>query len=243
MDRFAFVIPVFNHSETISEVVKQAQQTGYPVFVVDDGSTDNTPEILKNLTGITLLCHSQNRGKGAALQTGFKEAAKIARWAITVDADGQHNPQEALNLVQAIPTGERPIVIGRRQGMDCANTPWTSQFGRSFSNFWIRAAGGHRVLDSQSGFRMYPMPETLELDPKTKRFQFEVEILVLAKWKGIPLIEAPVQVQYDPPGKRVSHFRPFVDFWRNAGTFSRLITRRMFVPRAVRSQLRKEPEA
>jgi hypothetical protein len=129
----------------------------------------------------------------------------------------------------------RCIVVGRRQGMDGPNTPWTSRFGRGFSNFWIRMAGGHAVRDSQSGLRAYPLPEVLGLGTRARRFQFEVEVLVRARWTGLPVVEVPVSVVYAPKGQRESHFRPFVDFWRNAGTFTRLIAERVLVPASVRS--------
>jgi hypothetical protein len=105
--------------------------------------------------------------------------------------------------------------------------PWTSRFGRGFSNFWIRRAGGPRVTDSQSGFRIYPLPEVLTLGVRAQRYQFEIEVLVKAAWADLPVIEAPVNVRYFG-AERVSHFRPFVDFCRNTGTFARLITRRVF---------------
>ncbi len=227
-NRFAFVIPVYNHAGTVAQVARDALAPGYPVFVVDDGSTDNTYDQTKDIQGIHVLRHEQNHGKGAAILTGFTAASAVADWAITIDADAQHDPQDAQNLIQSIPRGTRPIVVGARQGMTGANVPWTSSFGRKFSNFWVWISGGPKISDSQSGFRLYPLPETLNLRTKARRFQFEVEILVTANRNGIPIIEAPVRVHYNPEGGRISHFRPFVDFCRNASTFTRLIFRRIF---------------
>jgi hypothetical protein len=113
--------------------------------------------------------------------------------------------------------------------MLAARAPWTSRFGREFSNFWVRVSGGPRVTDSQSGFRIYPLPETLQLPVKARRFQFEVEVLVQARWHGLPVIERPVGVDYRPGGQRISHFHPFFDFLRNFGLFARLITTRLVV--------------
>jgi hypothetical protein len=92
----------------------------------------------------------------------------------------------------------------------------------------VRTSGGPAISDSQSGFRIYPLPEALNLRTKARRFQFEVEILVQAKRKRLQIIEAPVRVHYNPEGGRISHFRPFVDFCRNSSTFSRLIFTRIF---------------
>jgi glycosyltransferase involved in cell wall biosynthesis len=229
-NRFAFVIPVYNHSGTVAQVVKDAKALGFPVFVVDDGSTDNTYDQIKEIAGITIRRHEQNLGKGAAIITGFIAASAVADWAIIIDADGQHYADDAKKLIKAIPKKTRPIVVGARADMTGEHVPWTSSFGRKFSNFWVRVSGGPAILDSQSGFRIYPLPEALNLGTKARRFQFEVEILVQATRDGIPVIEAPVRVNYNPNGERISHFRPFVDFLRNSSTFTRLIFTRIFKP-------------
>jgi glycosyltransferase involved in cell wall biosynthesis len=230
-NRFAFIIPVYNHAGTVAQVVKDAQALGFPVFVVDDGSTDNTYEQIKEIPGIQILRHQENMGKGAAIMTGFAAAAVVADWAMTIDADGQHYPEDALKLIAAIPGDTRAIVVGAREGMTAAlgaHIPWTSRFGRKFSNFWVWASGGAILSDSQSGMRLYPLPEAMLLTTKARRFQFEVEILVMARRKGLKIVETPVRVVYNPDGKRISHFRPFVDFLRNSQTFTRLIFTRIF---------------
>ncbi len=226
--RFAFVIPVYNHAGTVAHIAQKASEQGFPVFVVDDGSTDNTYDAIRDIEGITIIRHPENRGKGAALMSGFQAAAAIADWAITVDADGQHYPEDAGRLIASVPVGLRPLVVGAREGMAGEHVPWTSRFGRQFSNFWVWISGGPWLADSQSGFRIYPLPEAANLQVKARRFQFEVEILVAARRRGIPVIEAPIRVHYQAAGARISHFRPFVDFLRNSSTFTRLIFRRIF---------------
>ncbi|MBN2159555.1 MAG: glycosyltransferase family 2 protein [Spirochaetes bacterium] len=240
--RFAIIIPVYNHEQRVADVVRGALKLGFPVFVVDDGSTDATYERVKDMAGVSIIRHEKNRGKGAAIKTGFASAAATADWAITIDADGQHNPEDALGLIRAIPSAagamlRRPIIIGMRENMTGNDVPWTSSFGRGFSNFWVRASGGPVVSDSQSGFRIYPLPECTRLTVRANRFQFEVEILAKAGWLGFPVIEAPVSVSYTPGTPRISHFRPFVDFWRNSGTFMRLIFQRILIPRFIRSKM------
>ena len=113
--------------------------------------------------------------------------------------------------------------------MSGGNVPWTSSFGRKFSNFWIRLSGGPPISDTQSGFRIYPLLESMALKTKAGHYQFELEVLVKAHWSCIPVIEAPVKVTYAPGSSRVSNFRPFVDFMRNARTFARLITHRLLI--------------
>jgi len=238
---FAFVIPVYNHARNLGEVVAAAVASGAPVIVVDDGSTDGSAEVAATVPGSTVVRHEENRGKGAAILSGLGEAqARGARFAIAVDADGQHRPDDARRLLAALwPAGaarpETALVIGARVGMEKREAPWTSRMGRGFSGFWVWAAGGPRVADSQSGFRVYPVAETLALPTRARRFEFEVEVLVHARRAGIAIREVPVSVAYAPPGGRVSHFRPWRDFGRNSVTFTRLIISR-FLPRARASR-------
>jgi len=226
----AVVIPVYNHGLQINGVIRRTLKTGLPVFVVNDGSTDSTASEIDKGEGLTVLNHAVNQGKGAAILTGLTAAFQSGcNLAITLDGDGQHNPEDAWNLLDQVQDGQRCIVIGSRRGMvKGGNVPWTSRFGRKFSNFWVWASGGPLLDDSQSGYRLYPLPETLEFAVKARRYQFEVEVLVKAKQKGITVKEAPVSVVYQAKGERVSHFRPWLDFWRNSTTFSRLIFARIF---------------
>ena len=236
--RLAVIIPTYNHGDRVAAVARQAMLLGFPVFVMDDGSTDDTMPRLRSVAGLHLLDHSRNRGKGAALTTGMQAAAEMADYAVTIDADGQHDPADALKLMAVIPANRRAIVVGRRE---MAGAPWTSRQGRNFSNFWVRVSGGPALADSQSGFRIYPLPEVFGLNVKARRFQFEVEVLAKAGWQGLPVREVPVSVDYHPGAPRISHFRPFVDFCRNSGTFSRLIFQRLLVPRSIRKRWRKMP--
>jgi glycosyltransferase involved in cell wall biosynthesis len=229
------IVPVYNHGDRIDDVLTRAMDLGWPVVVVDDGSTDRTAEVLAGWADrVTVLRHQDNLGKGAALLTGFTAAAARSDWAVTLDADGQHDPAEAPELLAARPRAGRCLVLGRRKSMEGPDVPWTSRWGRRFSNFWVMLACGRWLSDTQSGFRLYPLPETLRLGAKTRRFQFEVEIIVRAVWAGLPVVDTPVEASYAPPGGRVSHFRPGLDFWRNTKTFARLILARVFVPRTDR---------
>ena len=226
--RAAIVIPVYNHGTQVAQVISAARPLGLPIFVVDDGSIDSTAAVLAAQKNITVLHHPVNRGKGAALLTGFAAAAPTCDWALTIDADGQHDPADGQALLAIARQGARVVVVGSRQGMTGGHVPWTSRFGRGFSNFWVWVAGGPWITDSQSGFRLYPLPETMELGVAARRYQFEVEVLVRARWRGITTVETEVSVVYQPRGVRVSHFRPWQDFFRNSSTFCRLIWSRLF---------------
>ena len=235
LSRSVFIIPVYNHAAAVGAVIGKALAFKRPIFVIDDGSTDASPTALEGLSGITVICHPVNQGKGAALMTGFAAAAPLADWAITIDADGQHDPADAFALIKAIPAGTRPFIVGRRTQMLEKGAPWTSRWGRGFSNFWVWACGGVILSDTQSGFRLYPLPEVLRLTPRGRQFQFEVEVLVLAAWAKMKIIEVDISTQYRLPGQRISHFQPGLDFWRNAATFSRLLTKRLLLSRKLRA--------
>jgi len=236
-ERIALVIPAYNHPGQVSRVIDEALALGWPVIVVDDGSTDRTRSLLASIRGIHTLRHPRNRGKGAALLTGMRAAAELADWAVTLDADGQHRPADAPSLVTAIDSGQRAIVVGNRQRMQGGGVPWTSSMGRRFSNLWVRTAGGPQLADTQCGFRLYPLPETLDLPVRSRRFQFEVEVLVKAVWHGLPVKSAPVSVAYRPGGRRISHFHPFIDFCRNFAVFTRLIFQRVVLSAERRKQI------
>ena len=116
--RCAIIIPTYNHPQHLRRVVGKALSLGWPVFVIDDGSEEPVSQILTPLPGLTILRHERNLGKGAALLTGFAAAAPRTAWAVTIDADGQHIPEEIPSLVRAIPEGKRPLIIGKREGME-----------------------------------------------------------------------------------------------------------------------------
>jgi glycosyltransferase involved in cell wall biosynthesis len=235
---FAFVIPVYNHARNVRQVAEAAVASGAPVVVVDDGSTDGSYAAVADLAGALVVRHPENRGKGAAILTGLAAVAGPpfgARFAVTVDADGQHFPDDARALLAAVFPADADaarvlLVLGARTGMQGRAVPWSSRIGRRFSGFWVWASGGPILSDSQSGFRVYPVAETLALPTRARRFEFEVEVLVQARRAGLPVLEVSVPVSYAPPGGRVSHFRPWRDFGRNAATFTRLIATR-FLPR------------
>jgi len=220
--RFAVVIPVYNHAAKVAQVAEKAKALGFPVFVVDDGSTDGTAETLTKVHGITVLTHEKNRGKGFALLTGFRAAAAIADYAISIDADGQHDPADASTLIAAISLDKRSLIIGKRQDMEEVGSPWSSRKGREFSNSLVRFCGGPKVTDSQSGFRIYPLPEVLKWKIWARHYGFEIEVLVWARWAKMTILEAPISVYYGAPGERITHYRPGKEFSRNSFMITRL---------------------
>lgn len=203
------VIPTYNNGGTVADVVRGVIGQGLPVIVVDDGSTDDTSAKLEGLS-VTIIRHPRNRGKGRALKTGLEAARKFGfRYALTLDADGQHDPADIPALVAA--AGKRTLVVGSRnltaEGMPAGNT-----FANRFSNFWFTVQTGRKLPDTQTGFRVYPLEGLPSLKLLTARYEAELTLLVFSAWKGLSLVPVPVRVYY--PEDRVSHFRPFADFFR-----------------------------
>ena len=203
------VIPTYNNGGTVADVVRGVLAQGLPVFVVDDGSTDGTEEALKGLE-INRLRHPVNRGKGRALKTGLEAARREGyRFALTIDADGQHDPADIPALVAA--AGEKTLVVGSRN-LTADGMPSGSTFANRFSNFWFTVQTGRKLPDTQTGFRIYPLEDLPSLKLLTARYEAELTLLVFSAWKNLRLVPVPVRVYY--PEDRVTHFRPFADFFR-----------------------------
>lgn len=207
------IIPTYNNAKTLSRVLDGVCRQTAHILVVNDGSTDITASILAGYSGITVIHLPCNKGKGNALRTGFREAISQGfDYAITIDSDGQHFPDDIPIFVHAIEAGGPALLIGDRN-MERDGIPGKSSFGNRFSNFWFRFETGITLTDTQSGFRLYPLKALQGIRFYTSKFEFEVEVIVKAAWHGIPVRNVPVRVLYDPD-ERVSHFRPFRDFAR-----------------------------
>jgi glycosyltransferase involved in cell wall biosynthesis len=183
------------------------------IIIVNDGSTDNTLEVLQGFSAVT-VSYSKNQGKGFALRAGFKKAVELGYdYAITIDSDGQHFANDLSQFIEALPDHPNAIIIGARN-MEQSSVPGKSSFGNRFSNFWFWVETGRRMPDTQSGFRLYPVKALQGLLFVTRKYEFEIEVLVRAAWSGIEVTSVPVKVFYADKAVRVSHFRPFTDFSR-----------------------------
>jgi glycosyltransferase involved in cell wall biosynthesis len=206
----AVVVPCLNCADTIGEVVRGALRFVSCVVVVNDGSTDATEDRARS-AGAEVLRHERVRGKGAALLTGMQAlAGRGVERVLTMDGDGQHLADEIPVLLQASSAEPTALVIGVRQIGPRMSTP-ARLFGNRFANRWVEIACGQVLPDTQSGFRVYPLHETLALNAKALHFGFETEVLIRAVRAGLVIRSVPVRVFYPPPDERRSHFRPFVD--------------------------------
>jgi len=208
------IIPTYNNAKSLQAVILDVKVFCDDVIVVNDGSTDQTGELLQGMPGLQVVDYSPNKGKGYALKRGFAYAlSKGFDYAISIDSDGQHFAKDLPLFLNELKQNKNAIIIGARN-MNQESVPGGSSFGNRFSNFWFKVETGIRVSDTQSGYRLYPLKPLSHLRYFTSRYEFEIEVLVRAAWRGVKVVEVPVSVYYAPQGERVSHFRPVKDFFR-----------------------------
>jgi uncharacterized protein (DUF2062 family) len=203
--RIAVVIPVYNQPGTLVDVVRRSLAVCPKVLVVDDGSDSPVAAALVGLP-VEVLRHDVNRGKGVAIRTAARHLQPQGiTHIITLDADGQHYPEDLPRFVEAIREHPQDLIIGVRD-FEAETVPGSSRFGRAFGNFWVRIQTGTKVRDIQSGYRAYPMALLRNMMCLSKRYAFEVEIVVRALWGGVHVHEVGVRVHYPDAQHRVSHF-------------------------------------
>lgn len=204
------IIPTYNNPETIRNVVNDVLNHNYKVIVVDDGSD----MAVKNLFSeeeqkkIYFVRHDENQGKGQAIISGTIKAKELAySHVLSMDGDGQHLASQAKHLIDVCNADE--IIIGARN-FDLEHVPFGSKFGRWFSNMWACWDTGYTIKDSLSGYRIYPV-SILDLPIKTKRFDWEMEVLVRHADAGKKIKEVDIECYYPIAEDRVSHFKKFED--------------------------------
>ncbi|MDR2810415.1 MAG: glycosyltransferase [Tannerellaceae bacterium] len=209
------VIPTYNNTTYLPGVLDEVLQYTSSVIVVNDGSTDRTLELLESYSSrITIVSYPQNQGKGYALGRGFDQAEALGyTYAITMDSDGQHVASDLPRFVEAIKKSPGSMIIGSRE-LRQKNMPGGNTFANVFSNFWFAVQTGIRLPDTQTGFRLYPLGKMKGMRAFTSRYEAELELLVRSAWRNIRPIPIRIQVCYPPAGKRITHFRPGMDFLR-----------------------------
>lgn len=243
--------PTFNNCRTLPDVLRRIAALGLPMIIVNDGSTDSTASVLSDWTrresaqSTTVVTHSGNRGKAAALRTGFQTARQHGfSHAATVDTDGQLDPEQIPALLDASRREPDALVLGVR-GLQRSAAPGAHQLGWWMSALGIWLETGRRVLDSQCGLRVYSLHLFDAVRCRAGRFGFEAEVVTRAAWAGSPILEVPVTCRYFTGEQRVSHFRPWRDGVRNFLMHARLTLRRL-VPwphRALGQTAQRTPEA
>ncbi|MXS71331.1 DUF2062 domain-containing protein [Flavobacteriaceae bacterium W22] len=239
--KICVLVPTYNNHKTLRRVLDGVLDYTEKIIVINDGSTDSTLEILESYFQILTINLPENKGKGNALKTGFRKAKENGfDFAITIDSDGQHYPNDIPVFVEALFAEKQDVLLIGNRNMSQDGIPKKSSFGNRFSNFWFWFETGIKLEDTQSGYRLYPLHKI----PKkyyTPKFEFEIEIIVRTAWRHIPVKNVPVKVLYDP-AERVSHFRPFKDFTRISilNTILVVITLVYIIPRNFINNFKKK---
>ena len=208
------VIPTFNNESTLGGVIEDVAAYCSDIIVVNDGSTDRTKSIIGSFPYVQLISYDKNMGKGWAIRKAFTYAIeKGFLYAITIDSDGQHFAKDLPVFIEKLKAEQNAIIIGARN-MDQASVPGGSNFGNGVSNFWYKVETGIILPDTQSGYRLYPLKAFKGMRFFTRKYEFEIEVLVRAAWKGVSVVSVPVAVYYAAKEERISHFRPYKDFFR-----------------------------
>lgn len=226
--------PTFNNARTVADVLRRIDLLGLPVIVINDGSTDRTEVILETWrkehgrdarATRDVMTHPQNRGKAAALRTGFARAIERGfTHAVTIDTDGQLDPAEIPSLLDVARSSPAAMVLGCRDA-NAADYPKASRIGRYWANVMVRWESGARVADSQCGFRVYPLRLMEALRCRADRYGYETEVLTRAAWAGVTIEQADVRCGYVIAEGRVSHYRPWRDSLSAARMHARLLLR------------------
>lgn len=228
--RVCYLVPTFNNPDTIVRVVEELRPFPGFILVVDDGSDPECAARIDAIEGIELVRHSRNRGKGAALRSGFRRARELAAsHTLSFDADGQHRAKDLPELLAELHEHPEALIVGcrnLREGGERRRRK--SRLLRLNSNFWVWVETGQWVGDTQSGLRVYPLQPLARLELRGLRYDFEVEVLVKFLWARGAVRSVPVQVSYGPGS--ISHFQAGPDFLRVTRLNLWLLSLRFWLP-------------
>jgi glycosyltransferase involved in cell wall biosynthesis len=215
-ERYVALIPALNAAGTLAPVIRGCLEHVADVLVVDDGSVDGTAEIA-SAAGARVLRHGVNRGKGAALKTGFAWAlANGYDGVVTLDADGQHLPAEIPRFIAARGETGADLIIGSRRHLFGGMLP-RRRLANTFSAWAIARASGTGVDDSQSGFRLYTARLLRSVRLRSDGFDMESEVIIRAGRLGMNVVSTPIDMGF-VDGLSTSHYRPVADTLRIAWT-------------------------
>jgi glycosyltransferase involved in cell wall biosynthesis len=221
------VIPFYDHGGTIAQVLDDLAPLDLPCFVVDDGSAAPERALLeaaaRGRSRVELVTHDRNRGKGHALRTGFRRAARSGfTHALQIDADGQHDAADLPRFLEAAKQWPEALVLAMPI---LENSPASRRYGRLISRFWAWVETlSFGIGDPLCGLRCMPLDATcrvLDAHPCGDRMEFDPEIAVRLVWAGAPVVNIPSRVRYGPDD--VSHFRMAHDNVRITWMNTRLV--------------------
>ncbi|MCK5554082.1 MAG: glycosyltransferase family 2 protein [Deltaproteobacteria bacterium] len=212
MSGLCVLIPSYNAEGTLKGVLEGVKRSHLDIIVVDDGSTDSTARIAWE-TGVTLIRHSENRGKGRALRTGFTYVMEHGYEAvITLDADGQHDAAEIPQFVELYRKENADIIIGSRAAQ-FNEMDWPRRFWNRLGARAVSRLTGTLVSDSQSGYRLIRTEVLRDVELITATYETEMELLIRACKKGYRVVNMSI-IGHAISDTTTSHFRPVVDTFK-----------------------------
>lgn len=243
MFRPCAIIPSRNHYRALDGIVTRFRAEGLPVFVVDDGSVDPARSALAELhapgSGVKVLRLASSQGKGGAVIEAFKlAAAEGFSHAIQVDADGQHDLAALPDLLASGRQSPGALILG------CPvydrSIPLNRKIGRLLTHVWVCIETlSPRIVDSMCGFRLYPLAPVMNLltrERLARRMDFDIDVLVRLRWRGVPIATVPVRVIY--PESNHSNFELWRDNWLITKTHARLVFTLLTRLRSIRRRRR-----
>jgi glycosyltransferase involved in cell wall biosynthesis len=214
--RVMALIPALDAARTIEPVIHATREQVERVVVIDDGSTDDTKSVAES-AGATVLRHDVNRGKGGALKTGFAYAIEHGYdGVVTLDADGQHLPEEIPKFLAAARDSHADLIIGSRAHLFTEMLP-RRRLANRFSSWAIATASRTNVSDTQSGYRFYSANLLRNLTLRSHGFDMESEVIIRAGVRGFKVMQIPIDLGF-VDGLSTSHFKPLSDTFRIAWT-------------------------
>ncbi|MCJ7804499.1 glycosyltransferase family 2 protein [Patescibacteria group bacterium] len=235
--RIVILIPAYNEEKYVRRVIKDCIRYSLNMIVVDDGSLDQTATIVKKLEKskkypLILLEHAKNKGKGAALDTGFKYIVeKGYQGVITLDADAQHDTKEIRKFLQMVEKEKPDLIIGSRfqntQGM-----PFLRLATNYFTSWIISKLAGQKVEDVQSGFRYISTKVIKNIELRTKNFETEPELILKACWLNYKVKNLPIStIYYEDFVSEVNKLTDTIKFFKLV--FKSLVWRRSFLRQKI----------
>ncbi len=205
------LIPAYNEEPRVVAVIASVRKY-LPVLVVDDGSTDKTT-VVAQAAGAIVVPQMPNQGKGAALRTGFRYALEQDYTAaVTLDADGQHDPDEIPSFLQVFSDPSPDLIIGQR---DFKQMPLVRRVSNTLGRSMFSWAMGQPIADNQSGYRLISrrLMEAL-LDSQERGFEFEVEMIQVCIQRGYHLAWTPIRTIYTGQGSHIQPLKHLVHYFR-----------------------------
>lgn len=195
------VLPAYNEATRIQPVIESIAEKGYNMIIVNDGSTDNTLDVIKQSkrkypNQIHIFSLMINRGVGVATQTGFDAVFKFnPKYVVSMDSDGQHSAEDLDNVITPLVTGQAQAIIGVRPLKDM---PFTRNFANAVMNLLTRLFYGVNVSDSQTGFRAITIEALRKIEINARGYLISSEFIREVNDNKIPFVEVPIKTIYTP---------------------------------------------